>query len=125
MQRAVVTTTIRSCQRAISIRQASTSSGRRMLAAIGWMPSLFECPGIRCQRLADDRVVQASSVPPRTLQRALYGFHGGLSRRVRIGGLPSCVLPMTGEPDEADDRSPNHQAHRVWDGNDEGTPARM
>src|SRR5688572_21861512 len=124
MHQGAATTTIRSCQRAISIRQASTSFGRRMLAAIAWMPSLFECPGISCQSLAGDRVVQASSVSPRTLQRALYGFHGGFSRRVRIRGLPGCVLPMTGEPDEADNRCPNHQAHRIWDGYDEGTPAR-
>ena len=35
------------------------------------------------------------------------------------------MLAMSSEPDEADDRCPTHQAHRIRDGNDEGTPGRM
>ena len=94
-----------------------------MLAAIAWMRSL--CDALEhVVRASGDRVVHAS---PRTLKRALYGLvDGGFSRRVRIThGLPGRVLAMCGEPNEADDRCPANQAHRVRDGNDAGTPARV
>jgi hypothetical protein len=34
-------------------------------------------------------------------------------------------LAIGGEPNQADDRCPGHQTHRVWDGDDEGTPGRV